>query len=108
MKNQASPVSTEPRFETETLLIRSWNAARSTQAFAATSHGIFIIWIQWNKIHRISTPKIQVFEAEQNAFRSRDSARSTPTGYGLDGQGVGVRVPLGARFFSFPRRPDRF
>jgi hypothetical protein len=30
------------------------------------------------------------------------------TGYGLDGQGVGVRVPVGARFFFSPRHPDRF
>jgi hypothetical protein len=30
------------------------------------------------------------------------------TGYRLDGQMVGVRVPVGARFFSSPRRPDRF
>jgi hypothetical protein len=27
--------------------------------------------------------------------------------YGLDGE-VGIRVPIGARFFSSPRRPDRF
>jgi hypothetical protein len=28
------------------------------------------------------------------------------TGYGLDGRGVGVRIPLGSRIFSSPRRPD--
>jgi hypothetical protein len=28
-------------------------------------------------------------------------------GYGLDDRGVGVRVPLGSRIFSSPRRPDR-
>jgi hypothetical protein len=28
------------------------------------------------------------------------------TGYGLDDQGVGVRVPVGSRIFSSPRRPD--
>jgi hypothetical protein len=27
--------------------------------------------------------------------------------YGLDGQGVGVRVPVGARISSSPRRPGR-
>jgi hypothetical protein len=26
------------------------------------------------------------------------------TGYGLDGRGVGVRIPVGAKFFSSPRR----
>jgi hypothetical protein len=29
------------------------------------------------------------------------------TGYGLDDRGVRVRVPVGARIFSSPRRPDR-
>jgi hypothetical protein len=29
------------------------------------------------------------------------------TGYGLDGRGVGVPVPVGSRIFSSPRRPDR-
>jgi hypothetical protein len=28
------------------------------------------------------------------------------TDYGLDDQGVGVRVPLGSRIFSSPRRTD--
>jgi hypothetical protein len=28
------------------------------------------------------------------------------TGYGLDGRGVGVQVPVGARFFPTPQRPD--
>jgi hypothetical protein len=30
------------------------------------------------------------------------------TVYGLDGRGVGIRVPVGARFFSFPSRANRF
>jgi hypothetical protein len=32
---------------------------------------------------------------------------STTTGYGLDDRGIGVRVVVGARIFSSPRRPDR-
>jgi hypothetical protein len=32
----------------------------------------------------------------------------TVTGYGLDDRGVGVRVPVGSRIFSSPRRSDRF
>jgi hypothetical protein len=39
---------------------------------------------------------------------SRDSAVGIEAGYGLDGRGFGVRVPTVARFFSSPRRPDRF
>jgi hypothetical protein len=36
-----------------------------------------------------------------------DSAVGLATGYGLDDQGVGVRVPVGARIFTSPCRPDR-
>jgi hypothetical protein len=36
---------------------------------------------------------------------SWDSAVCIATCYGLDGRGVVVGVPVGARFFSFPRRP---
>jgi hypothetical protein len=37
----------------------------------------------------------------------RDSVVGIATGYGLDDRGVGVRVPVGSRIFSSPRRPDR-
>jgi hypothetical protein len=37
-----------------------------------------------------------------------DSTVGIATGYGLDGRGIGVRVPVGTIFFSSPRRPDRF
>jgi hypothetical protein len=38
---------------------------------------------------------------------SRDSLVGIAIGYGLDDRGVGVRVPVGSRIFSSPRRPDR-
>jgi hypothetical protein len=38
----------------------------------------------------------------------RDRAVCIATGCGLDGRGVGVRVPVGARLISSARRPDRF
>jgi hypothetical protein len=38
----------------------------------------------------------------------QDSAVGRATGYGLDGPEVGVRDPVRVRFFSTPRRPDRF
>jgi hypothetical protein len=38
---------------------------------------------------------------------SRDSAVGVSTGYGLDDQGVGVRVLVGLRIFSSPQRPDK-
>jgi hypothetical protein len=40
-------------------------------------------------------------------LRSRDSVVGIATGYGLDDQGVRVRVPVGSRIFSSPSRPDR-
>jgi hypothetical protein len=39
---------------------------------------------------------------------SRDSAVGIETGYGQDDREVRVRVPVEARIFSSPRRPDRF
>jgi hypothetical protein len=42
------------------------------------------------------------------SVRNRDSSVGIATGCGLDGRGVGVRVPVGAEFFYIPRRPDRF
>jgi hypothetical protein len=38
---------------------------------------------------------------------SWDSVGGIATGYMLDDQGVGVRVLVGSRMFSPPRRPDR-
>jgi hypothetical protein len=38
---------------------------------------------------------------------SRDSAVGIATGYGLDDREVGVRVPVGSRILSSPRRPDQ-
>jgi hypothetical protein len=40
-------------------------------------------------------------------IRSHNSAVGIATGYGLDDQGVGVRVLVGSRIFSSRRRPDR-
>jgi hypothetical protein len=37
----------------------------------------------------------------------QDSVVGIATGYGLDDWEVGVRVPIGSRIFSSPRRPDR-
>jgi hypothetical protein len=37
----------------------------------------------------------------------RDSVVGIATGYELDDLGVGVRVPVGSRIFSSPRRPHR-
>jgi hypothetical protein len=39
---------------------------------------------------------------------SQDSAVSIAKGYRLDGQGVRVRIPIGARFFFSPHHPYWF
>jgi hypothetical protein len=39
---------------------------------------------------------------------SWESSVGIATGYGLDDGGVGVRVPVGSRISSSPRRPHRF
>jgi hypothetical protein len=38
---------------------------------------------------------------------SWNSSIGIATGYGLDDKGIGVRVPVGARIFPSPCRPDR-
>jgi hypothetical protein len=38
---------------------------------------------------------------------NQDSSVGIVTGYGLDDQGVRVRVLVGSRIFSSPNRPDR-
>jgi hypothetical protein len=47
-----------------------------------------------------------LFFLSLHLLRSRDSVVGIATGYGLEGGGVGVRVPVGSRIFS-SRRPDR-
>jgi hypothetical protein len=39
--------------------------------------------------------------------RYKYSAAVIATGYGLGNRGVETQVPVGSRFFSSPRRPDR-
>jgi hypothetical protein len=48
-------------------------------------------------------------EYRHNLFynSSRDSVVGIATGYELDDRGVGVRVPVRSRIFSFPSCPDR-
>jgi hypothetical protein len=51
--------------------------------------------VEWTQLD--STPPPPIFELKKIA-----------TGYGLDGREAGVRFSVGDRFFSSPRRPDRF
>jgi hypothetical protein len=47
------------------------------------------------------------FSIELILSRTRDSVVGITTGYRLDDRWIGVRVPVGSRIFSSPRRPDR-
>jgi hypothetical protein len=53
-----------------------------------------------------STGETNKKERSRLKWGSRDSAVSTVTGYELDGRGFGVRVPVGARFFSSPQESN--
>jgi hypothetical protein len=46
--------------------------------------------------------------AYYNSLGNWDGEVGTANGYGLDDREVGVRAPVGARYFSLPRRPGRF
>jgi hypothetical protein len=48
-----------------------------------------------------------LFDTVPNRKGSQGSVVGIATGYGLEGRGVGVRVLVGSRMFSSPRRPDR-
>jgi hypothetical protein len=43
----------------------------------------------------------------QAVLLGRDSVVGIATGYVMDDRGVGVRVPVGSRIFSYPPSPDR-
>jgi hypothetical protein len=67
----------------------------------------------YTNMNRNTDPLGRSVNPSQNYFlitvsgRSRDSAVGIATGYGLDGRGVGVGVPVGTRIFSSLRCPDR-
>jgi hypothetical protein len=82
---------------------------------ADVSTGLSTMWIQMLVFHQctsgISTKKAvnKMHNGTlhiNKSFKSRDSIVGIATGYGLDDQGVGVRVPVGARIFSSPCHPD--
>jgi hypothetical protein len=86
--------------------------------FCHTFHDAMVI-CQLSSLHNVPCPsnKCLRFAGRHTVFslRSSQSHRShlflrlrlVSTGYGLDDQGVGVRVPVGARIITFPCLPDR-
>jgi hypothetical protein len=59
------------------------------------------------QLHTVALDGTTFISSNTHNIRSRDSAVGVATGYGLDDRGVGVRVPVGERIFTSPRRPDR-
>jgi hypothetical protein len=56
-----------------------------------------------------SLAKLKKSKYERNSVNigNRDSVVGIAISYRLDDRGVRVRVPIGARIFSSPNRPDR-
>jgi hypothetical protein len=69
---------------------------------------VCIAWMEHSgkKTALLHTPQRGVRFNFRDVYWGPDSVVSISTGYGLDDQGVGVRVPVGSRIFS-SRRPDR-
>jgi hypothetical protein len=61
----------------------------------------------WSWVPRNSDLRMTALARTSSNCRSRDSVISIATSYGLDVQGVGVRVAVGSRIFSSPAGPDR-
>jgi hypothetical protein len=75
--------------------------------------------VAWNYFAMTDSSKFEVMQRNFAAscysifinglfgHRSRDIIVGRLTGYALEDRGFGVRVPVGSRNFSSPRRPDR-
>jgi hypothetical protein len=66
-----------------------------------------IYWYTHSYIHVGLTSCYRLLSISPVPKMRPDSSVGIATGYGLDDRGVGVRVPIGSRTFSSPRRPDR-
>jgi hypothetical protein len=78
------------------ILLNEWTAHK----WMATSADGSLLWSVLGLLRTI-------FSCIRYVVESRDSTVSIATGYGLDDQQVGVRVPVGARIFISPWPPDR-
>jgi hypothetical protein len=66
-----------------------------------------IIIITFDEEYKLWSSPLCNFLQPSTISRSRDSVVDIATGYGLEDRGVRVRIPVGSRIFSSPRRPDR-
>jgi hypothetical protein len=93
-------------------LSRSWMCPTSFAVVWKALSGCVVPWVA-----NLTKEKSRVFNKISGVWiflpvvfciYIRDSSVGIATGYRLDGRGVGVRVQAWARFFSSPRRRDRF
>jgi hypothetical protein len=89
-----------------TPLVKKFTASYGTSRFIIASTGSrqwFLSWARWTQPTSSDSDQDKVLRD----LPSYDSVVGIATGYGLDDRGIGVRVPVGARIFSSPCRPDR-
>jgi hypothetical protein len=60
-----------------------------------------------NAPYETLSPYLYYIYIHTHIHNSRDSAVGIANGYGLDDRGVGVRVPVGSRIFTFACNPYR-
>jgi hypothetical protein len=74
-------------------------------SFLILRNGFSLADRDWISGHELRT--LQFLLTTQHLIGEPGSAVGIATGYGLDDQGVGVRVPVEARIFTSPCRSDR-
>jgi hypothetical protein len=88
--------------------VPSWRQRQATSPVWYLLLAVCLVYSSTLKLEAIPTSETSInFCQTTRLYKSRDSAVGIATGYGLDGWGVGVRVPVGARMVTSPCRPDR-
>jgi hypothetical protein len=102
-----SPRGTSTANDSETLLLIGFERRAYDLLVLPTSNPALMKGWKYMPVfttpHNVSCWKLYLVCAVRGG---RDSAVGIATGYGLDDRRVGLRVPVGAKMFSSPRRPD--
>jgi hypothetical protein len=95
---------TQTGYEVQSVLF-SWKTKRPGRSPPSGFEVILCVQLHF---HFPSAILVQcLIKHRDHFYRLHFDGVGTPTGYGLNDQGVGVRVTVGSRILSFPRRPDR-
>jgi ribosomal protein L18E len=84
---------------------RSYHKNSKKNVVSVTSKFLYIRLNEF--VESATSNSAEVNISRYSSKKSRDSAVGIATGYGLDDQRVGVRVPMGASIFTSPYRRDR-